>query len=131
MERNNQIFIISILVVICCTAILTLIPIWQLIIIPGIVAGILNSKLRKAVLSGTFGVFIYWLLYIIDGIIFENAYPLFDQFGGLILGTGYGWLIIFLILIFGLVFGLLGAFMGNKVIKVIKIIKERRTLERD
>ncbi|MEJ2250746.1 MAG: hypothetical protein P8Y97_13970 [Candidatus Lokiarchaeota archaeon] len=122
MDRENQIFIISLLIVICVTAILTFIPIWQLIIIPGIIAGLINKKLRNAVLAGILGVLIFWFLYVINGVFFDNVYPLFDQFGALIMGSGYGWLLVILILLFGAIFGLLGGYFGNKIFKLILLV---------
>ncbi|MEJ2278574.1 MAG: hypothetical protein P8Y70_12615 [Candidatus Lokiarchaeota archaeon] len=130
MDRENQIFIISLLIVICVTAILTFIPIWQLIIIPGIIAGLINKKLRNAVLAGILGVLIFWFLYVINGVFFDNVYPLFDQFGALIMGSGYGWLLVILILLFGAIFGLLGGYFGNKIFKLILLVIEKRSYQR-
>jgi hypothetical protein len=131
MERENQMFIISLLVVICLTAILTFIPVWQLIFIPGLIAGLLNKQLKKAVIAGTTGIFLYWLLYIIDGVIFEKIYPLFDQFGALIIGESFGWLIILLILLFGAIFGLFGSFIGNKAFLIFEILRKRKQYQRN
>ena len=46
METKNRKFYISLLVVLCLTMLLTLIPVWQLVIIPGIIAGMLNKSFK-------------------------------------------------------------------------------------
>jgi len=46
METENRKFYISLLVVLCLTMLLTLIPVWQLVIIPGIIAGMLNKSFK-------------------------------------------------------------------------------------
>ena len=65
MKEDIRNFYISVIVVICLTMLLTLIPIWQLVIIPGIIAGIINKSLKHGVISGGLGVTLSWGLYIL------------------------------------------------------------------
>ncbi|UCC18753.1 MAG: hypothetical protein JSV62_11680 [Promethearchaeota archaeon] len=120
LDREMQIFILSIIVALVLASLLILIPIWQLIILAGIGAGILNKTMKKGTLSGAIGVFIYWLIYTIHGMITKNTYVLLDQFGALIIGPGFGWLLLILILLLGTLFGALGGAIGSGAMILIK-----------
>ena len=85
LEKENQFFIISIIVAVVATSLFSLIPIWQLVILAGIAAGLLNETMKKGTLSGAAGVFIFWTIYVIHGIIAKNTYELLDQFGDLLI----------------------------------------------
>ena len=113
MELENRNFSISVIVVICLAMLLTLIPVWQLIIIPGIIAGILNKSLKRGVLSGFLGVTLSWGLYILVGMFTRNVYFMLDQLGGLIFGEGFGWVFLILILLLAAIFGAIGGGFGN------------------
>jgi len=104
---------------------LTLIPIWQLIIIPGIIAGIINKSLKHGVISGSLGVTLSWGLYILVGEISRNVYLLLDQLGGLIFGEGFGWAFIVLILLLAAIFGAIGGGIGNGMVTLIKTYFEK------
>jgi len=104
---------------------LTLIPVWQLIIIPGIIAGLFNKSLKHGVLSGSFGVTLSWGLYILVGMITRNVYIILDQFGELIFGEGLGWAFIILILVLAAIFGATGGGIGNGLMGIIKIYLEK------
>ena len=113
LEKENKIFILSIVVAIVLASLLSLIPIWQLVILAGIAAGVLNETMKKGTLSGAAGVFIFWLIYMVHGMVTRNTYALLDLFGALIIGSGYGWLLFILILLLGTLFGALGGAIGN------------------
>jgi len=101
---------------------LTFIGIWQLIIIPGIVAGFFNDKMRRGIFSGAIGVSIVWIIDIYVAIICKNAYVNVDQFAGLIFGSlGFGWVIVTFILLFGVLFGALGGAIGSGIKMLVKI----------
>ncbi|NVM46317.1 MAG: hypothetical protein HWN79_15515 [Candidatus Lokiarchaeota archaeon] len=125
MEEDNRNFYISVFVAICLTMLLTLIPIWQLIIIPGIIAGMINKSLKHGVLSGFLGVTLSWGLYILIGTISRNVYALLDQLGGLIFGEGFGWAFIVLILLLAAIFGAIGGGIGNGLMALIKMYLEK------
>jgi len=122
-ERRN--FFISLIVVLCLTMLLTLIPVWQLVIIPGIIAGILNKSLKFGVLSGGIGVTLSWGIYVLVGVITRNVYIMLDQFGALILGGGFGWLILLLIILLAGTFGVIGGGIGNGFKTLINVYLEK------
>ena len=110
---------------------LTLIPVWQLIMIPGIVAGFFNKRLRYAVLSGLTGVTISWLIYMISSLALRNTYAILEQIGELMVGRGFGWLIFLLILIIGLIMGALGGGIGYSISILLKPYLEQRIRKTD
>ena len=103
----------------------TLIPVWQLVIIPGIIAGMLNKSLKCGILSGFSGVTLSWGLYVIVGVFTRNAYFLLDQFGELIFGGGSGWIFLILIILLAAIFGAIGGGIGNDLMAVIKAYLEK------
>ncbi|MFW9949656.1 MAG: hypothetical protein ACFFKA_05985 [Candidatus Thorarchaeota archaeon] len=125
MNVENRKFYITVIVVMCLTMLLTLIPIWQLVIIPGIIAGIFNKSLKHGVLSGLLGVTLSWGLYILVGMLTRNVYFILDQLGGLIFGEGFGWAFLVLILILAATFGAVGGGIGNGLMVIIKIYIEK------
>jgi hypothetical protein len=125
MEIDNRKFYISVIIVMCLTMLLTLIPVWQLIIIPGIIAGMFNKSLKHGVLSGFLGVTLSWGIYMLFGIITRNVYFILDQFGELIFGDSLGWVFVVLILILAAIFGAIGGGIGNGLMALIKIYYEK------
>jgi len=108
------------------TYILTFIYVWQLIIIPGILAGVFNKTIRRGIYSGALGVSIIWVIFMIYRIIEQNVYINLDQFAGLIFGgLGYGWVIFVLISLFGVLFGALGGAIGSSISILVKLRLER------
>lgn len=123
---ETRTFIVSILFTMLITYILTFIYIWQLIIIPGILAGVFNKTIRRGIYSGALGVSIIWVIFMIYRIIEQNAYINLDQFAGLIFGgLGYGWVIFVLISLFGVLFGALGGAIGSSISILVKLRLER------
>ena len=112
MKSENQDLIIGIITSFVIASIFSMIPVWQLIIIPGIIAGVLNTTIKRAALASGIGTLITWSLYVISGVILNNVDLILDQFGALIIGPGYGGLFIFLILLMSLAFGALGGALG-------------------
>ena len=122
-EKRN--FYISIVVVLCLTMLLTLIPVWQLVIIPGVLAGMLNKSLKRGILSGFSGVTLSWGIYVIVGVFTRNVYFLLDQFGELIFGGGgSGWILLILIILLAAIFGAIGGGIGNGLMTLIKMYLE-------
>lgn len=109
--------------------IFTAISVWQLVIIPGIIAGLFNKSMKRAIFSGLFGVLFAWLIYIIYGLIVRNVYKILDQFGSLIIGSGYAWLLLILIIIFGAIFGALGGGLGNGLLFLYKFYFEKKEIK--
>ncbi|MHA1675486.1 MAG: hypothetical protein ACTSYI_17885 [Promethearchaeota archaeon] len=66
---------------------LTLIPVWQLVILAGLIGGIIASKRIIAFLAGFFGTFVAWGMYflIMQGQFGTRVIPL--QFSALIFGN--------------------------------------------
>ena len=123
MKPETLDFLLAILFSAIITYFLTFLPIWQLIIIPGLVAGIFNKKMRKGIYSGAIGISIIWTLYMIYAILTRNAYTNLDQFAGLFFGSlGFGWVFFLIILLFGVLFGALGGAIGSGLTILIKLI---------
>lgn len=120
MEIEKRNFLISIIIVLNLAMILTLIPIWQLIIIPGIIAGLFNKSLKYSVLSGFIGVTLSWGIYILMGLITRNVYIFFDQLGMLIFGEGFGWVFLLIIILLAALFGVVGGGVGNGFMNLIE-----------
>ena len=113
-ETRN--FLISFVLTAILTLILTFIPVWQLIIIPGIIGGLLNKTMRRGIYSGVLGVSVVWFFYMIYNMSVKGAYTSLDQFAGLIFGgLGYGWVIFILVLLLGVLFGALGGAIGSGI----------------
>jgi hypothetical protein len=128
MEFSDKInFLKSISIAAIITFLLTFLEIWQLIIIPGIVAGIISKKKMKyGIFSGAIGVLIVWLIYILYAMETRNAYINLDQFAAIIIGDfGYGYMILLLILLFGILFGALGGAIGSSIRMLIDLNSER------
>jgi hypothetical protein len=118
--ENEKYFLISILIGAVIAGILSLIPIWHLVLIAGIAAGLFNRTMKKGTLAGGAGVCIWWLIYMIYGMVAIGAYSLMDQFGALLIGSGFGWLIFLIILLVGTLIGALGGSIGSAIMISIK-----------
>ncbi len=115
-------FLIAILFSAIIAFFLTFVAIWQLIIIPGLVAGVFNKKMKKGIYSGAIGISIIWFIYMVYAILTRNAYANLDQFAGLIFGSlGFGWVLFVVILLFGILFGALGGAIGSGITMLIKL----------
>ncbi|MBN2156460.1 MAG: hypothetical protein JW776_10490 [Candidatus Lokiarchaeota archaeon] len=101
------------------TWLLTLTNIWQLVIIAGIAAGVLNYSIGRGSLSGGIGIFLAWLGMILQGLFTNNTTALLDAFTGLLGITGFAWLIYIIIGILGFILGALGGAIGGGLIKLI------------
>ena len=124
---ENRNFYFSIIIALCLTMILTTIPVWQLVIIPGIIAGFFNKSMKRAMVAGLIGVFAAWIIYILHGLITRNVYSILDQFGALIISTGYGWLLLVIIILMGAIFGALGGGFGYGLLMTIKFYIEKES----
>jgi hypothetical protein len=129
-DPEDIVFYISIFTAIVLAYFLAYIEYWQFIIIAGILPGMLNKKMKRGIYSGAIGVTIVWLLYMVYAMVFKNAYTNIDQFAGLIFGdTGYGWIVIILILLLGMLFGALGGSIGSGITILISLRSETRESE--
>jgi len=113
--EKEKYFLLSILVGAVLAGILSLIPVWHLILIAGIVAGLFNRTMKRGTLSGAAGVCVCWLIIMLYGMVAMNAYTLMDQFGALLIGAGFGWLIFIIVLLVGTLFGALGGAIGSAI----------------
>ena len=125
METENRMFFISVIAVLCLTMLLTLIPVWQLVIIPGLIAGMLNKSLKRGILSGFSGVTLSWGIYVIVGLITRNVYLTLDQLGELIFGANSGWIFLILIILLAAILGAIGGGIGNGLMAVITAYLEK------
>lgn len=125
-EITYKYFIFTTIVAMCLTMLLTLIPVWQLIIIPGVIAGFFNKQLRYAVLSGLTGVTFSWLIYIFAALATRNIYLILEQIGQLMIGSGFGWLILLIVLIIGILMGALGGGLGYSLSTLLKPYLNKR-----
>ena len=112
MKSENEELFIGISVSFIIASIISLIPVWQLIIIPGVIVGALSKTLKRASFTSGIGTLMAWSLYTISGLALKNTYLIFDQFGALIIGFGYGWVFVLIILLMGLAFGIIGGALG-------------------
>ena len=71
--------------------------------------------MKRGTLSGAAGVCVCWLIIMLYGMVATNAYTLMDQFGALLIGTGFGWLIFIIVLLVGTLFGALGGAIGSAI----------------
>ena len=119
------IFYVSIITAMIIAYFLTYIEYWQFILVAGIIPGLFNKKMKRGIYSGAIGVSIVWLLYMIYAMVTRNAYTNIDQFAGLIFGdTGYGWVIVILVFLFGALFGALGGSIGSGITIAIHLRSE-------
>jgi hypothetical protein len=115
-------FLIGVLFSAIIAFFLTFVAIWQLIIIPGIIAGVFNKKMKRGMYSGALGITIIWAIYMLYAIVTRNALANLEQFAGLIFGSlGFGWLLFAIILLFGLLFGALGGVIGSGITILVKL----------
>ncbi len=133
MSIDKKRFIEAILIAGLITYALTYTEIWQLILIPTIIAGMINYRNpRKGIYSGALGVLFAWTIYMSIAMISKNSYIFLDQFAGEIFGgLGYGWIVLILILLLGILFGALGGAIGSNMISIIqyRLKKSRNTTE--
>jgi len=123
MSSDSKNFLLAIVIAGSTTYLLTFIEIWQLILIPGVMAGALcYKKPREGIYGAAIGITIAWAIYMGIAMLTRNAYINFDQFAGLIFGSlGYGWVIILIVLLCGMLFGALGGAIGAGTTLLIKI----------
>lgn len=127
MMPKNIDLLICFLVSFLLAWIFTFIPIWQLVIIPGFITGVLSKTLKRASLTSGFGIFMAWGLYTLSGVILTSITVVLDQFGALIIGPGYAWLFILIIILIGLVLGILGGAFGFLVKTIINDYRREST----
>jgi len=128
MNTDSENFLMSIIVAGVLTYLITFIELWQLIIIPGLMAGIIcYEKPRRAIYGGALGIAIAWSVYMVIGMITRNTYISIDQFAGVIFGDlGFGWIFITIILLLGILFGALGGAIGAGTTLLIKIRQDSK-----
>lgn len=102
-------------------------PLWQLSILAGFIGGLFYNKMSKGALMGLAGVAAAWIVYIIIEILSSSVYTLFDQVGGIILGTiGFGWVFIIVLILIGAILGTLGGSFGSGVRIIFETQRERK-----
>jgi len=104
--------------------VLSITGIWQLVLLAGFAAGILNYSMGRGCLSGGIGVFIGWGGIVLNGIINNNPAALLDAFGSTMGLTGIAWVFYILVVVFGFLFGVFGGALGGGLIRLI-VPKER------
>jgi hypothetical protein len=129
LKSENEELFIGISVSFIIASIISLIPVWQLIIIPGVIVGALNKTLKKASFTSGIGTLLAWSLYTISGLVIKNTYLIFDQFGALIIGSGYGWVFMLIILLMGLAFGIIGGALGYFIKTEYNHYKQSKKIE--
>ncbi len=86
---------------------------WQLAYLAGFLAGILSSRIRRAVLLGATGVLVAWAAYLVYVFVAGAGLQLANLVGE-ILGVGRGawWLLTILTLVLVAILGAVGGFTG-------------------
>ena len=124
LQKQKKNFVISLIAVSAATILLLFIPIWQLILIPGIIAGLINKDAKRSIYSAIIGVSIVWLGFMFIQFYVKDTYTLLDQFAGFIFGgLGFGFVIVIIILLMGIIFSALGAAVGAYIIQFYDIRK--------
>ena len=126
MKQDAKILIFSSLFGACLTMLLTLIPIWQLVIISPILTGTLNQRMRYSIFAGINSILISWIIYITIRLIFGNVYTMLDQLGSLIFEAGYAWIFLIIILLSGVIFGAFGGALGNRLQNLIVCLRNKK-----
>ena len=126
MKSDNKTVIFSSLFGICLTMILTLIPIWQLVIISPILTGMLNQRMRYSIIAGINSILISWIIYIAIRLTLGNVYDILDLLGSLIFEAGYAWIFLLIIFLTGVILGALGGGLGNKLKNLIIFLRNKK-----
>ncbi len=86
---------------------------WQLAYLAGFLAGMLSSRLRRALIVGAAGVLVAWAAYLVYVFFLGAGFALANLVGE-ILGVGGGswWLLTLLTLLLGAILGAVGGFTG-------------------
>jgi hypothetical protein len=109
-------YLVGILVCFPLAFIFLYIPVWQLVVILGIIGGLFAKETKKSALVGLIGVCAGWGTYALIQIIAGDIEILFDQVGVVIIGSeGFGIVFILLAIIIGGVLGLFGAIIGCSI----------------
>jgi hypothetical protein len=105
----------------------TLTPLWQLMAIGGLVAGLLAESKKILGLSSSLGSFFAWLTYILIKIGTQSSFIMLDQVAHVIIGrSGLGFVFLILILAIGTLYGYLGGILGNYIRKIIVDEKDKK-----
>lgn len=118
MQKTSYMFLLGICAAALVAWLVSLSGIWQLVLLAGIIAGLINKSVKRGGFSGAIGVFITWLLILVVKLLTQNTISLLNAFIGL-LGLDIGWLLVIIILIFGFLFGLLGGILGGSLFQLI------------
>lgn len=122
LQRQKRNFFLSLLIVSAISIILLFISVWQLILIPGFVAGLINKEVKRSVYSAILSIVVVWAIFMISSFYTKDTYILIDQFAGFIFGgLGFGWVIIIIIFLMGIIFGSLGAAIGAYSIQFYEV----------
>ncbi|MFO8019553.1 MAG: hypothetical protein R6U96_13080 [Promethearchaeia archaeon] len=121
-QKKRRNFVLSVVLATGVTIFLLFIPVWQLILIPGILAGLINKEIKRSVYSAIISVSVVWSIFMVINFYTKNAYKLLDQFAGFIFGgLGFGYVIFIIILLMGIIFGALGAIIGGYLIQFYEV----------
>ena len=105
--------LIGLIIVLFTSFIFVLTPVWQLIILSGVLGGLFTKRGRDAALIGGLGVAIVWGLYLIVNVVVSAVEVLIEQIAGIIIGeSGFGVVLTILIIIIGAGIGSLGGVIG-------------------
>ena len=86
---------------------------WQLAYLAGFLAGLLSSRLRRAVFLGALGVSTAWAAYLVYVFVAGLGLQLADLVGRIFgLGGGAWWLLTILTLVLGILLGAVGGMTG-------------------
>ena len=108
----------------------TLSPIWQLMLLGGIVSGITANTKKIHILSSTIGTFCGWFTYIILKIVRNQSYQTLDQIGQIIIGSsGRGWIFLILILGVGTLLGYVSSVLSYNVKTMIQERKKPKEID--
>ena len=103
--------------------ILSFTGIWQLVLIAGFAAGVLNYSMGHGCLSGGIGVLAGWGGIMLYNILVNNTTVLFTTFGGITtllhLPALDAWIFYVIILVSAFLFGILGGALGGGLIRLI------------
>jgi len=96
------------------------------VIIPPILTGMLNQRIRYSVIAGMNSILISWIIYIAIRLTLGNVYVILDLLGSLIFEAGYAWIFLLIIFLSGVIFGALGGCLGNKLKNLIMYFRNKK-----
>ncbi|MBD3352484.1 MAG: hypothetical protein GF364_13430 [Candidatus Lokiarchaeota archaeon] len=117
---NSKNFFLGVIISFTFSFVLSILPVWQLVIISAIVGGFFLKDAKIGGLASLIGVVSSWAMYLIINILTGSVWILVDQIGALLIGnSGYGFVVVIMILLIGGILGFLGGYIGTALWQIV------------